>query len=484
MGIFGKTNSGMKKTRDKLSANLDAVLDSFEEVGDDLFDELTELLVMGDVGVYTSEAIIEQTKKLVSERNIRDPQGVRQAMKEVVADMLGKDQTIDFLTSPAVILVIGVNGVGKTTTIGKMAAFFKSQGQKVILGAADTFRAAAIDQLQIWAERAGVDLVKHAEGADPAAVVFDTINAGINRNADVIIIDTAGRIHNKKNLMDELNKIFRVIDRELPYSDREIFLVLDATTGQNAISQAKEFMKVADVSGIVLTKLDGTARGGVVLSIKNDLKLPVKFIGVGEGIDDLQPFSATAFASSLFDSVSEEEQEALERKIEENMNLSAPPEEAPDEERELTKKEEKAKAKAEAEAAKAAEEAARAAEEEKARRKAEQKAKEQAKKEAHRKQLEEEAAARAAAEAAEVAAKATAEATADATPVAPAVEAVPEKSPTEPAMTAAEEKAAKKAAKEEAKKQAEKEKIARMIAKEREKEAIRHEKLMAKKNRG
>ena len=484
MGIFGKTNSGMKKTRDKLSANLDAVLDSFEEVGDDLFDELTELLVMGDVGVYTSEAIIEQTKKLVSERNIRDPQGVRQAMKEVVADMLGKDQTIDFLTSPAVILVIGVNGVGKTTTIGKMAAFFKSQGQKVILGAADTFRAAAIDQLQIWAERAGVDLVKHAEGADPAAVVFDTINAGINRNADVIIIDTAGRIHNKKNLMDELNKIFRVIDRELPYSDREIFLVLDATTGQNAISQAKEFMKVADVSGIVLTKLDGTARGGVVLSIKNDLKLPVKFIGVGEGIDDLQPFSATAFASSLFDSVSEEEQEALERKIEENMNLSVLPEETPDQERELTKKEEKAKAKAEAEAAKAAEEAARAAEEEKARRKAEQKAKEQAKKEAYRKQLEEEAAARAAAEAAEVAAKATAEATADATPVAPAVEAVPEKSPTEPAMTAAEEKAAKKAAKEEAKKQAEKEKIARMIAKEREKEAIRHEKRMAKKNRG
>ncbi len=467
MGIFGKTNSGMKKTRDKLSANLDAVLDSFEEVGDDLFDELTELLVMGDVGVYTSEAIIDQTRKLVSERNIRDPQGVRQAMKEVVADMLGKDQTIDFLTSPAVILVIGVNGVGKTTTIGKMAAFFKSQGQKVILGAADTFRAAAIDQLQIWAERAGVDLVKHAEGADPAAVVFDTINAGINRNADVIIIDTAGRIHNKKNLMDELNKIFRVIDRELPYSDREIFLVLDATTGQNAISQAKEFMKVADVSGIVLTKLDGTARGGVVLSIKNDLKLPVKFIGVGEGIDDLQPFSATAFASSLFDSVSEEEQEALERKIEENMNLSALPEETPDEERELTKKEEKAKAKAEAEAAKAAEEAARAAEEEKARRKAEQKAKEQAKKEAYRKQLEEEAAARAAAEASEA-----------------VPEKAPEEAPAKPAMTVADEKAAKKAAKEEAKKQAEKEKIARMIAKEREKEALRHEKLMAKKNRG
>lgn len=301
MGVFKKINFGLKKTRDNFSGNIDNVLNAFEEIGDELYDELTEVLVMGDVGVFTAEQIIEELKSRVENQGITDPFDVRAVIKEVVADMLGEDEKIDFVTTPAVILVIGVNGVGKTTTIGKMAAYFKSEGKKVILGAADTFRAAAIDQLEIWADRAGVDLVKHKEGADPAAVVFDTINAGINRNADVIICDTAGRLHNKKHLMEELGKIYRVVDRELPYSDREIFLVLDATTGQNAISQAKEFLKIAEVSGIVLTKLDGTARGGVVLSIKNDLKLPVKFIGVGEGIDDLQPFSATAFAESLFD---------------------------------------------------------------------------------------------------------------------------------------------------------------------------------------
>lgn len=301
MGVFKKINFGLKKTRDNFSGNIDNVLNAFEEIGDELYDELTEVLVMGDVGVFTAEQIIEELKSRVEKQGITDPSDVRAVIKEVVADMLGEDEKIDFVTTPAVILVIGVNGVGKTTTIGKMAAYFKSEGKKVILGAADTFRAAAIDQLEIWADRAGVDLVKHKEGADPAAVVFDTINAGINRNADVIICDTAGRLHNKKHLMEELGKIYRVVDRELPYSDREIFLVLDATTGQNAISQAKEFLKIAEVSGIVLTKLDGTARGGVVLSIKNDLKLPVKFIGVGEGIDDLQPFSATAFAESLFD---------------------------------------------------------------------------------------------------------------------------------------------------------------------------------------
>ncbi len=305
MGVFKKINFGLKKTRDNFSGNIDNVLNAFEEIGDELYDELTEVLVMGDVGVFTAEQIIEELKSRVDKQGIKDPADVRAVIKEVVADMLGKDETIDFVTTPAVILVIGVNGVGKTTTIGKMAAYFKSEGKKVILGAADTFRAAAIDQLEIWADRAGVDIVKHKEGADPAAVVFDTINAGINRNADVIICDTAGRLHNKKHLMEELGKIYRVVDRELPYSDREIFLVLDATTGQNAISQAKEFLKIAEVSGIVLTKLDGTARGGVVLSIKNDLKLPVKFIGVGEGIDDLQPFTATAFAESLFDVIPE-----------------------------------------------------------------------------------------------------------------------------------------------------------------------------------
>lgn len=307
MGVFKKINFGLKKTRDNFSGNIDNVLNAFEEIGDELYDELTEVLVMGDVGVFTAEQIIEELKVRVDKQGIKNPSDVREVIKEVVADMLGEDEKIDFVTTPAVILVIGVNGVGKTTTIGKMAAYFKSEGKKVILGAADTFRAAAIDQLEIWAERADVDLVKHKEGADPAAVVFDTINAGISRNADVIICDTAGRLHNKKHLMEELGKIYRVVDRELPYSDREIFLVLDATTGQNAISQAKEFLKIAEVSGIVLTKLDGTARGGVVLSIKNDLKLPVKFIGVGEGIDDLQPFSATAFAESLFDVIPENE---------------------------------------------------------------------------------------------------------------------------------------------------------------------------------
>lgn len=320
-GFFSKLNHGTKKTRENLSGNIDNVLDSFDEIGDDLYDELTEVLVMSDVGVYTSDAIITELKKRVKQENVKDPAEVRRLIKEVVADMLGEDETIDFVTTPAVILVIGVNGVGKTTTIGKMAAYFKSEGKKVILGAADTFRAAAIDQLEIWADRAGVDIVKHDEGSDPASVVFDTISKGIKENADVIICDTAGRIHNKKGLMDELGKIYRVIDRELPYSDREIFLVLDATTGQNAISQAKEFMKVADVTGIVLTKLDGTARGGVVLAIKNELKLPVKFIGVGEGLDDLQPFSATAFAESLFDPISQENQEEIEEKLDENLDM-------------------------------------------------------------------------------------------------------------------------------------------------------------------
>ena len=264
-------------------------------------DELVEMLVTSDVGVYTAQAVIDELKTRVREQKISDPAKVKELLKDIVAEMISGDEQIDFLTTPAVILMIGVNGAGKTTTIGKMAAYFKSQGKKVIVGAADTFRAAAIDQLQVWTDRAGVDLIKLNEGADPGAVVYDTISAGIARNADIIIIDTAGRLHNKKNLMDELSKLYRIIDRELPYSDREIFLVLDATTGQNAVNQAKEFKEACDVSGIILTKLDGTAKGGVVLTIKNELKLPVKFIGVGEGIDDLQPFSAQAFAQGLFE---------------------------------------------------------------------------------------------------------------------------------------------------------------------------------------
>ena len=327
MALFRrKMNRGLQKTRDNFSGNLDNVLGSFESIDEDLYEELVEVLVMSDVGVMTSEQIVEETKERVKAAGISNPAEVREVIKQVVADMLGKDETIDFLTTPAVILVIGVNGVGKTTTIGKMAHYFESTGRKVILGAADTFRAAAIDQLQIWADRAGVDMVKHDEGADPAAVVFDTIHAGVNRGADIIICDTAGRIHNKKNLMAELGKIYKVIDRELPYSDREIFLVLDATTGQNAISQAKEFMNVCEVSGIVLTKLDGTARGGVVLSIKNDLKLPVKFIGLGEGIDDLQPFKAESFAASLFEPLAEEQETLINEALSENMSLSENPE--------------------------------------------------------------------------------------------------------------------------------------------------------------
>ena len=326
MALFRrKMNRGLQKTRDNFSGNLDNVLGSFESIDEDLYEELVEVLVMSDVGVVTSEQIVEETKDRVKSAGISNPAEVREVIKQVVSDMLGKDETIDFLTTPAVILVIGVNGVGKTTTIGKMAHYFESTGRKVILGAADTFRAAAIDQLQIWADRAGVDMVKHDEGADPAAVVFDTIHAGINRGADVIICDTAGRIHNKKNLMAELGKIYKVIDRELPYSDREIFLVLDATTGQNAISQAKEFMNVCEVSGIVLTKLDGTARGGVVLSIKNDLKLPVKFIGLGEGIDDLQPFKAESFAASLFEPLAEEQENLINEALSENLQMSENP---------------------------------------------------------------------------------------------------------------------------------------------------------------
>ncbi len=320
-GFFSKLNRGTKKTRDNFAGNIDSVLDAFDEIGDDLYDELTEVLVMSDVGVYTSEAIITELKARVKAQGTKDPSEVRRLIKEVVADMLGEDESIDFVTTPAVILVIGVNGVGKTTTIGKMASYFKSEGKKVVLGAADTFRAAAIDQLEIWADRAGVDIVKHEEGSDPASVVYDTIARGVKDNADVIICDTAGRIHNKKGLMDELAKIYRIIDRELPYSDREIFLVLDATTGQNAISQAKEFMKAADVSGIVLTKLDGTARGGVVLSIKEELKIPVKFIGVGEGLDDLQPFSASAFAESLFEELDTEAEDAIDATLDENLHM-------------------------------------------------------------------------------------------------------------------------------------------------------------------
>lgn len=319
MGIFKKINFGLTKTRNKMAGAIDDMLDSFDEVTDDLYTELEEILVMGDVGVTTAVEITERLRDEVEKGKIRGSEAIRQQIKKIVAEMLYGGEDMGLITVPSIILVIGVNGVGKTTTIGKMAAMYKAQGKSVILGAADTFRAAAIDQLQIWADRSGVDIIKHKEGADPAAVVFDTINAAKARDSEIIIIDTAGRLHNKKNLMDELNKIYRVIDRELPYSDREVLLVLDATTGQNAVNQAREFKSVADITGIVLTKLDGTARGGVVLAIKNELGIPVKFIGVGEQIDDLQPFKPEAFADGLFDKIDYKEEEDVQLEtVEEN----------------------------------------------------------------------------------------------------------------------------------------------------------------------
>lgn len=312
MGIFDVFKRGLKKTRDEgITAQMDEVMESYEKITDELFDELEEILIMGDVGINTAERIIRDLKKKIENDRITDVKQVRETMKDIVSGIVWGGSYLRLRTKPSVILVIGVNGVGKTTTIGKLALRLKEQNRKVILGAADTFRAAAIEQLQVWADRADVDLIKHGEGSDPAAVVYDTIQAGKARNCDVIIIDTAGRLHNKKNLMDELNKISRVIDRELPDASKEILLVLDATTGQNAVNQAKDFKEAAGITGIVLTKLDGTAKGGVVLAINNELDVPVKFVGVGEKIEDLQPFDADAFAAALFDSQISDEDKTI-----------------------------------------------------------------------------------------------------------------------------------------------------------------------------
>ena len=301
MGIFDKIREGLKKTRDNISGQITQMVNSFTKIDEELFEELEELLVMGDVGMNTAQYICDQLRKKIKEKGITDPSLIMGELKAIVSEMLQGDNELHAGTKPSIILVIGVNGVGKTTTIGKLASRLKGEGKSVILGAADTFRAAAIEQLEVWAGRAGVPLIKHQEGADPAAVVFDTIAAAKARGCDVIICDTAGRLHNKKNLMDELGKISRVIDRELPGCDRETLLVLDAATGQNAVNQAREFQSAAGITGIVLTKLDGTAKGGVVLPIMQDLGLPVKFIGVGEQVDDLQPFDPDAFAKALFD---------------------------------------------------------------------------------------------------------------------------------------------------------------------------------------
>ena len=302
MGLFDKFRKGLRKTRNEgMTRQMDMVIESHEKITDELFDELEEVLIMGDVGFPTAERVIGDLKEKIANDNITRVSDVRETMKDIVAGVVWGGSYLSLRTKPSIILIIGVNGVGKTTTIGKLAMRLKSMGRSVVLGAADTFRAGAIEQLQVWADRAGVPLVKHGEGADPAAVVYDTIQSGKAKNADVIIIDTAGRLHNKKNLMDELNKISRVIDRELPDASRETLLVLDATTGQNAVNQAKDFKEAAGITGIILTKLDCTARGGVVLAINNELDVPVKFVGVGEQIDDLQPFDAEAFASAMFD---------------------------------------------------------------------------------------------------------------------------------------------------------------------------------------
>ena len=300
MGIFSVFKRGLKKTRDEgITAQLDEVVDSYEKITPEFFDDLEEILIMGDVGMPTAERIIRDLKSKIENDKVDDVRQVREMMKDIVSGIVWGGSYLRLRTKPSVILVIGVNGVGKTTTIGKLAMRLKEQGRSVILGAADTFRAAAIEQLQVWADRADVDLIKHGAGSDPASVVYDTIAAGKARGSDVIIIDTAGRLHNKKNLMDELNKISRVIERELPDASKEILLVLDATTGQNAVNQ--DFKEAAGITGIVLTKLDGTAKGGVVLAINNELDVPVKFVGVGEKIEDLQPFDADAFAAGLFD---------------------------------------------------------------------------------------------------------------------------------------------------------------------------------------
>ena len=301
MGFFEKLKQGLKKTSNAIGEQVNQVFSVFVKVDEELFENLEEALIMADIGVETSSYIIEELRDRVKKKLITDGNVVKQELQEVITDiLLESDAQMHLEGKPAVILVIGVNGVGKTTSIGKMAMHYKNQGKKVMLAAADTFRAAAIEQLDIWAERAGCEIIKHKENSDPAAVVFDACNAAKARGADILICDTAGRLHNKKNLMAELEKINRVISRELPDSSRETLLVLDATTGQNAISQAQLFGEAADISGIVLTKLDGTAKGGIVIAISREKNTSVKFIGVGEGIDDLQEFVPADFAKALF----------------------------------------------------------------------------------------------------------------------------------------------------------------------------------------
>ncbi len=301
MGLFSKIKAGLQKTRDAMVQKMQRVVNSFTKIDEELFEQLEETMIMSDMGVDTSVEICARLRRLVKERGVTDPAMIMVLIEEIIGDMMGDDVALDLSTTPSVIMVIGVNGAGKTTTIGKLCHQFKNEGKKVIVAAADTFRAAAIDQLEVWTQRAGVDIVKHAEGSDPASVVYDAITAAKARQCDVVICDTAGRLHNKKNLMDELAKINRILESRAEGCAVEVLLVLDATTGQNAVSQARLFSEVAKITGIVLTKLDGTAKGGIVVSIRNELGIPVKLIGVGEKIEDLQTFDNASFVKALFD---------------------------------------------------------------------------------------------------------------------------------------------------------------------------------------
>ncbi len=301
MGFLDKLKAGLAKTKEGFLGQIKNVVKSFTRVDEDLLEELEELLICADIGVNSTEQIIDELRDRIKENRLSEQEDVMAALREIIEDMIGQGEPLKLGTKPSVILVIGVNGAGKTTSIGKISNILRQQGKKVVVAAADTFRAAAIEQLGVWCERSGVDMVKQSEGSDPAAVVYDAINYSKSKGADVLIVDTAGRLHNKKNLMDELSKINRVIDRELPEADRENLLVLDATTGQNAILQAKEFKNSAALTGLVLNKLDGTAKGGIVISIKQELGVPVKFIGVGEKIDDMQVFDADEFTKALFE---------------------------------------------------------------------------------------------------------------------------------------------------------------------------------------
>ena len=299
MGFFSKIKEGLKKTRTSIGEGFNSVFSVFRKVDEDFLEELLELLIMADVGYETSERIIDELRKKAKLENLNDSESVKAALAEIIAESMRGGNDLNISTKPSVILVVGVNGVGKTTTIGKLAHRLSESGKKVIIGAADTFRAAAIDQISVWAERSGTDIVKHKDGADPAAVVYDTIAAAKARNADVIICDTAGRLHNKVNLMNELSKLRKIIDRELPDAAKETLLVLDATTGQNGLQQAKVFRETAGLTGIILTKLDGTAKGGICVAIAQELGVPVKYVGLGEGIDDLQPFNAEEYVKAL-----------------------------------------------------------------------------------------------------------------------------------------------------------------------------------------